>query len=52
MHVEAKSLELILHEIKALLARYDVTPPICVRFIGRVQNKMLDTYIEKTAASR
>ncbi|CAD6229264.1 unnamed protein product [Miscanthus lutarioriparius] len=36
----------------ALLARYDVTPPICVRFIGRVQNKMLDTYMEKTAASR
>jgi OPT family oligopeptide transporter len=36
----------------ALLARYDVTPPICVRFIGRVQNKMLDDYMEKVAASR
>lgn len=33
----------------ALLARYDVTPPICVKFLGRVQNKLLDEYLEKAA---
>lgn len=29
----------------ALLARYDVTPPICVRFVGRDQNAKLDAYL-------
>ena len=33
----------------ALLARYDVTPPMCVKFISRVQNKMLDDYISKAS---
>ncbi|KAJ1286046.1 hypothetical protein BS78_03G324100 [Paspalum vaginatum] len=35
----------------ALLARYDVTPPICVKFIGRVENKLLDDYMTKAASS-
>lgn len=34
----------------ALLSRYDVTPPICIRFLGRVQNQMLDEYMKKAAA--
>ncbi|CAL4953835.1 unnamed protein product [Urochloa decumbens] len=34
----------------ALLSRYNVTPPICVKFIGRVQNQLLDEYMTKAAA--
>ena len=33
----------------ALLARYDVTPPMCVKFISRVQNKMLEEYMSKAS---
>jgi hypothetical protein len=33
----------------ALLTRYDVTPPMCVKFISRVQNKMLDDYMSKAS---
>lgn len=29
----------------ALLARYDVTPPICIRFVAREQNEKLDAYL-------
>jgi uncharacterized oligopeptide transporter (OPT) family protein len=29
----------------ALLARYDVTPPICIRFVARDQNEKLDAYL-------
>ncbi|EEE55617.1 hypothetical protein OsJ_03951 [Oryza sativa Japonica Group] len=33
----------------ALLARYDVTPPICIRFLGRVQNDKLDAFLASKA---
>ncbi|KAM3333474.1 hypothetical protein ACQJBY_028524 [Aegilops geniculata] len=29
----------------ALLARYGVTPPICIRFVAREQNEKLDAYL-------
>ncbi|TVU02361.1 hypothetical protein EJB05_52146 [Eragrostis curvula] len=35
----------------ALLARYDVTAPICIRFLGREQNAALDAFLEKRAAA-
>ncbi|KAK3162362.1 hypothetical protein QOZ80_1BG0088680 [Eleusine coracana subsp. coracana] len=33
----------------ALLARYDVTPPICVRFLGREVNDALDAFLKNKA---
>ncbi|WVZ68312.1 hypothetical protein U9M48_017270 [Paspalum notatum var. saurae] len=35
----------------AMLARYQVTPPMCIKFIGRVENKLLDDYMTKAASS-
>ncbi|XP_062205674.1 probable metal-nicotianamine transporter YSL18 [Phragmites australis] len=35
----------------ALLARYNVAPPICVRFLGRKQNESLDEFLASRTAS-
>ncbi|KAI5007169.1 hypothetical protein ZWY2020_047117 [Hordeum vulgare] len=35
----------------ALLARYDVTPPICIRFVAREQNEKLDAYLATALAN-
>jgi OPT family oligopeptide transporter len=36
----------------ALLARYDVTPPICVRFLDREVNKSLDAFLKNRTATQ
>lgn len=36
----------------ALLSRYDVTPPICIRFIAREQNTLLDAFLKNRTAAQ
>ncbi|KAL6614236.1 hypothetical protein ACP70R_036506 [Stipagrostis hirtigluma subsp. patula] len=36
----------------ALLARYEVTPPICIKFLSREHNELLDAYLQERAKSR